>query len=173
MASASECTGKIDEFLAEECAAGRIMGPFSRDLVPMVHVSRLRAVPKSTPGRYRLIVDLSHPEGHRVNDGIPKAHCSLTYVSVEQAAQSVLKLGRGALLAKVDIWNAYKNVPVHPDDRWLLGISWRGGTYSLTPFSPLARDLPPRFSIASPMLWNGWLGRTGSSTFSTISMISW
>ena len=95
MPSASLCEGKIDEFLATECAAGRILGPFERELVPMVHVSRLGAVPKSTPGKYRLIVDLSHPENQSVNDGISESRCSLSYVSVEEAAQTVLELGRG------------------------------------------------------------------------------
>ena len=127
MPSASQCEGKINEFLATECAAGRMLGPFDRAMVPSVHISRLGAVPKSTPGKYRLIVDLSHPEGHSPNEGISEALCSLSYVSVEDAAQSVLKLGQGTLMAKMDIRNAYRNIPVHPDDRWLLGMSWQGG----------------------------------------------
>ena len=76
MPSASLCEEKMDEFLATECAAGRILGPFERELVPMVHVSRLGAVPKSTPGKYRFIVDLSHPEDQSVNDGISESRCS-------------------------------------------------------------------------------------------------
>ena len=95
----------------------------------MVHINRMGAVPKSTPGKYRLIVDLSHPEGQSVNDGISDALCSLTYVSVDTAAQAALQTGRGTLMAKVDIRNAYRNIPVHPDDRWLLGMSWQGGIY--------------------------------------------
>ena len=74
----------------------------------MVQVNRMGAVPKSTPGKYRLIVDLSYPEGQSVNSRISEAQCSLSYVSVEGAAQTVLRLGRGALLAKVDIRNAYR-----------------------------------------------------------------
>ena len=89
----------------------------------MVHLNRLGAVPKGTPGKCRLIVDLSYPCGRSVNDGIAGSMCSLSYVSVESAAQAVLLLGRGALLAKMDIRDAYRSVPVHPDDRWLLGMS--------------------------------------------------
>ena len=82
MLSASQCQGKISEFLATECAAGRVLGPFSRDLVPMVQVNRMGAVPKSTPGKYRLIVDLSYPEGQSVNSRIsesqrPSARCRM------------------------------------------------------------------------------------------------
>ena len=32
-----------------------------------------------------------------------------------------MQLGKGALMAK---FATYRNVPVHPDDRWLLGIVW-------------------------------------------------
>ena len=37
------------------------------------------------------------------------------------------QLGRGALLAKMDIQQAYRMVPVHPDNRALLGMRWEGG----------------------------------------------
>ena len=95
MPSASHCVCKIDEFFATECAAGRILGPFDHSLLPMLHVNRLGAVPISTPGRYRLIIDLSFPEGHSPNNGISEALCSLSYTSVEDAAQSVLRLAGG------------------------------------------------------------------------------
>ena len=88
----------------------------------MIHTSRLGADPKSTPGKYRLIVDFLYCEGQSVNDGIDEGLCSLSYVSVEEAAQMVLRLGWGTLLAKVDIRNAYRNLSVHPDDGWLLGM---------------------------------------------------
>ena len=57
-----------------------------------------------------------------MNTGIAEGMCSLKYISVEDTVQAVLKLGRGARLAKVDIRNAYRNIPVHPDDCWLLGV---------------------------------------------------
>ena len=39
-------------------------------------------------------------------------------------------------MAKVDIENNYRLVPVHPDYRHLLGMSWRNATYvdSALPF---------------------------------------
>jgi hypothetical protein len=39
-------------------------------------------------------------------------------------ARVVVRLGRGALMAKFDLKSAYRNIPVHPDDRWLLGMVW-------------------------------------------------
>ena len=38
--------------------------------------------------------------------------CSLKYVSVEEAVEAVLRFGRGAMLAKVDIRDEYRNIPV-------------------------------------------------------------
>ena len=55
--------------------------------------------------------------------------CSLTYESVDEAARHVIQLGWGALLAKVDIKAAYRLVPVHLEDRWLLGMQFEGATY--------------------------------------------
>ena len=37
----------------------------------------------------------------------------------------VLKHGPGALMAKFDVEAAYRNIAVHPDDRYLLGMKWR------------------------------------------------
>ena len=42
----------------------------------------------------------------------------------------MLQLGKGALLAKLDIQHAYRIVPVHPDDRHLLGMSGRSKYFS-------------------------------------------
>lgn len=37
----------------------------------------------------------------------------------------LLTLGEGALMAKLDLKDAYCLVPVHPDDRPLLGMQWK------------------------------------------------
>lgn len=76
-----------------------------------------------------MIVDLSHPKGDSVNDWINPSLRSLTYTSVDKAADRILQLGRGALIAKSDIQSAYRIVPVHPEDRWLLGMEWRNNIY--------------------------------------------
>ena len=34
--------------------------------------------------------------------------------------------GSGALMAKFDVEAAYRNIAVHPDDRFLFGMKWRG-----------------------------------------------
>ena len=72
---------------------------------------------------------MSHPEGASINDGIPPERCSLRYPTVDDAVQLIQGLGRGTQLAKWDIKNAYRMVPVHPADRELLGMSWKGQTF--------------------------------------------
>ena len=36
---------------------------------------------------------------------------------------------RSALLAKSDLSNTYRMIPVHPDDQPLLGVAWQGRVY--------------------------------------------
>ena len=67
-------------------------------------------------------MDLSSPDNASVNDFIDPVLCSLSYSSVEDAAAFILRAGHGALLAKLDIKAAYRNVPVHPNNWHLLGV---------------------------------------------------
>ena len=85
--------------------------------------------PKGTTGKWRLIVDMSAPEGASIKYGISESVCSLTYPGLEDAIHNITCLGQGALLAKVDIKSAYRNVPIHPEDRWLMGMCWEGALY--------------------------------------------
>ena len=64
--------------------------------IPGLHLNRIGVVPKGhTPGRWRLITDLSHPEGGSVNES---EWCSLRYTTVEEVATAAQRLGTGALL---------------------------------------------------------------------------
>lgn len=154
LASAFEKPQVIREYLAKECAEGRIMGPFTSTELPQLHISRFGVVPKSTQGKWRLILDLSSPDGHSVNDGISEALCSLSYVSVDDAVEMVLKKGQGACLAKLDIRNAYRVLPVHPDDRWLLGMRWEDALYVDTALPFGLRSAPKIFTgVADAVEW--------------------
>ena len=80
-----------------------------------MQVSGLGTVPKST-GKLRLIHDLSSPDGSNVNDRIPQGAYSLQYESVDTPISSIMRLGRGSYLTKVDIRNAFRLCPVTPAD---------------------------------------------------------
>ena len=76
-------TQVVRDYLAEECSEGRILGPLNPASFPFVHTSCFGVIPKSTPGKWRLMVDLSLPAGQSVNDGIQESRCSLLYVGVD------------------------------------------------------------------------------------------
>ena len=59
-----------------------------------------------------------------MNDGIPSEPCSLKYASVDDAVSIVKALGKGSLLVKIDLKDAYCMISVHPDDYHLLGVTW-------------------------------------------------
>ena len=80
MRSALENPYPVDEYLAEELQAGRIVGPLNPNQLVGAQVSRFGVIPKTgQPNKWRLIVDLSSPREHSVNDGIVKNLCSLKY----------------------------------------------------------------------------------------------
>lgn len=144
----------INEYLAEECSQGRVLGPLPMESFRGVHVSRFGLVPKKTPGAWRLIVDLSSPEGFSVNDGIEDHLCTLRYMSVENALDIARQLGRGCLLAKMDVKKAYRMIPIHPDDRPLLGMQWQDQLYldAALPFG--LRSAPKIFTaVADAAEW--------------------
>ena len=114
MLSAREHPEVISDCLARECSEGRVLGPLDPSLPLYVHTSGFGVIPKHSLGRWRLIVDMSAPGGVNVNDGIDKSSC---YVGIKDAIKGIVSYGVGALLAKINVKNAYRNIPIHPDDR--------------------------------------------------------
>ena len=92
-------------------------GPLKPSNLPAIHYSRFGVIPKNNQSnKWRLIVDLSHPKNHRINDGIPKDLCSIKYITIEDAINDIITLGKGTMLAKVDIKSAFWLLPVHLAD---------------------------------------------------------
>ena len=155
MQSADNNPQVVRDYLDAELRRGVLQGPFLREEVPEVHLNRFGVIPKSSqPGKWRLIVDLSHPDGRSVNDGISPELCSLQYVRVDDVAKQLLELGPGALMAKMDIKSAYRIVPVHPQDRFLLGMQWEDRVYvdAALPFG--LRSAPKIFNaLADALEW--------------------
>ena len=74
-------------------------------------------------------MDPSSPGGASVNDGIDPHKFTLHYITVDQVIRMVSHLDRGALMAKFDLEAAYRNIPINPADRFLLGMKWRDSYY--------------------------------------------
>lgn len=113
-----------------------MVGPFESPPLPNLQVSSFGVISKQgQPGKWRLIVDLSSPEGSSVNDGIDPDDFTLHYITVDHIIRLVSQFERGALMAKFDVESASRNVPVNPSDCYLLGMKWRNQYYLALPFS--------------------------------------
>ena len=120
----------VEDYLTKEMEWGQVIGPLELDALPKAHVSHFGVIPKShRPGEWRLIVDLSHPVGVSINDGIESELCTVKYMSVDEAVKRIRTHGQGTLMAKLDVESAYRIIPVHPTDRLLLGMVWKDKLY--------------------------------------------
>ena len=69
-----------------------------------------------------MILDLSSPDGHTVNDGIRKGLFKVQYMKMDDIIDEIMSLCQGTLLAKFDAESAYRIIPIHLNDRYLLGM---------------------------------------------------
>ena len=116
------------------------------------HLSSLELIPKKNkPGKWLMIIDLSSPQGSNINNGISMNIASLQYASIDHLAALVVTEGKGSFLVKVDIQEAYRMVPVHPEDQ---GVKWNGAVFTdkVFPFGLLSA--PKIFSaVPNVFLW--------------------
>ena len=105
-------------------------GPFLRPPIEPLHRSPSGTVPKKD-GSWDLIFDLPSPRDvsklcDSVNKYISKEEFSVILSKFDDALNLVRKLGKGALMAKLDIRHAFRIIPVIPQDWDLLGTFWKG-----------------------------------------------
>ena len=112
-----------------EVALDRIAGPFPSPPLKNFKCSPLALREKSTPGSYRLLHNLSFPyNSDSVNGNIPEENSKLQYASISDAIGIINNYGR-CFLAKSDIAEAYRLVPVHPSCYNLLGFKINDNFY--------------------------------------------
>ena len=152
--SALEHPSRVEKYLHEEIEASRVIKLHPSDSKDLsIQCSPFGVIPKKNrPNKWRLIVDLSSLQGHSINDGISKELSTLSYVSVDSVVAGILQRGKGTLMAKMDICRAYRNIPVHPSDRVLLGMQWNGDTYIDTTLPFGLRSAPLIFSAIADAL---------------------
>jgi len=90
--------------------------------------------------------------GKSINNKIWTDWSSLLYTSVDHLAALIVAEGRGAYLVKVDIKEAYRMVPIHPEDQHLLAVKWRGMVFidKHLPFG--LRSAPKIFTTVADVL---------------------
>ena len=142
----------VGSYLDKEMSRGRICGPFPDPPYPVFRCNPIGIVPKKASGKFRTIVKLSAPKGISVNDFISKEDFSLSYVTIDKAIDFILELGKGCFLSKVDIVDAFRILPVSPEQWHLLGISWDNLFYVDTRFTMGSRSSPYIFDSLSVAL---------------------
>ena len=124
----------IDSFIETELSHEATAGPFQHDPIPLtLQTSPLQTVDKDQTKR-RVVLDLSFPHGHSVNDGIPKdtfldVPFHLTLPRSADFVNLILSKGTGCFLYKKDLKRAYRQIPVDPKDYRFLGYKWRDNFY--------------------------------------------
>ena len=89
------------------------------------HTSPLNIREKKTPGRYRLIHDLSFPyNDNSINHNIPDNSKKVKYATVNDAIELLLAQPHGAFSCKTDIADAFRLTPISPNDYSKLGMTF-------------------------------------------------
>jgi hypothetical protein len=91
--------------------------------------SPLGFVPKGDGG-LRRIHHLSFPRKASVNHYIDEASSTLVYTSLYKVTNHVIAAGKHCIIMKRDIKDAFRNIPVAYQDRWLLGFCWKDVFYT-------------------------------------------
>ena len=79
-------------------------------------------------------MDLSWPHGASVNSAIPDnilddKECTLKYLTLDTIVDAIATVGSDALIYKVDLKRAYRNLRSDPRDFSMLGLSRQGKRY--------------------------------------------
>ena len=129
--------------------------------------SALYYVPKSDGG-WRRLHNLSSPQGRSVNDQINIQFGHMSFSSIEGVLHYVLLVGKGAIIIKRDMLDAFRNIPVCTDHHKLFGFSCdhliyeenclsfglRTAPFSFQPFIPAwtLGQRPGQYSIRAHVL---------------------
>ena len=122
----------VDDKLSQEAEKGRIAGPFSEAPFKNFKASPLALRPKPESGKFRLLHNLSYPyDLNSVNANIPKEATHVQYSSIKDAIYRIQELGAKSYLAKADIADAFRLIPLHPSQYHLTGFYWKGYWYDM------------------------------------------
>lgn len=119
----------VDEKLNKELEKGRAGGPFDQKPFSekIFKCSPLAIREKSKKGTYRLLHNLSFPYNEAsVNFNISKEDATVQYSGVSDAIEIIQNLGKGCYMAKCDISEAFRLLPLNPKIYHLFGFKWRG-----------------------------------------------
>jgi hypothetical protein len=153
LSSALEQPEFMDEAVSSLCAKSQVHGPFNAPPLSPFCCSPLGSVTrKRNPNKRRLINHLSWPRGLSVNDGIPDSEAFISYDMFERAVEDLIRSGPGSLMAKLDLKEAFRHVPIRPKDWHHMGFSWRRQFYYCIVLTFGLRSAPYIFNLFSEAL---------------------
>jgi hypothetical protein len=115
--------------LDKEISKHRIAGPFDSAPLSNMIISPIGLVPKKTSGEYRLIHDLSFPKGNSVNSHINPEDTCVEYELLDNCIEIIQSIGHGCLIAKTDLMDAFRIIPLSLASYRLLGFKWHDKYY--------------------------------------------
>lgn len=127
---ATEYSEDIHKYIQKESRYGAIIGPFKNNpFKEKIVISPLNSVPKKDTSERRIIMDLSFPKGHSVNDFIDKdkyleEECKVIFPKVDDFVELIKSKGQGCLLYKRDLKRAYRQISIDPKDLHLVSFIW-------------------------------------------------
>ena len=126
--SATSNKESVFDLIQSEVDKGYIYGPFKEIPYANYRINPIGIAEGKYSKKKRLIVDLSAPhedvENPSLNELIDKDQYSLNYVSIDDAIKIIKHLGKGAMLIKTDITDAFKTLPLSPEMWPFHGIKW-------------------------------------------------
>jgi hypothetical protein len=143
----------VTEAIQQEVRNGYLLGPLESLPYEQYRVSPIGVAQSKYSLKKRLILDLSSPHDENgvdsVNSLIDKDEFSLKYVTIDDAINVIRRLGRGSLLTKVDIKDAFRILPIHPHHRPYHCIKWEHKYYVYARLAFGSRSSPKIFTELS------------------------
>jgi hypothetical protein len=136
----------LSSFIQNELTSGRILELSSPDGI-LFHPLGLR--PKSTG--YRVIMDISR---NRLNECMSPP--SFTLQVLQKVFKLLRHLGPNCWIAKVDAKSAFRQLAIHPEDRWLFGFSHENRWF--------VELVMPMGARSSPTIWSSIFDAVGDIT---------
>ena len=116
---------KVTDSIADWVTKGFVAGPFVTPPTENFRVNSILAVPQ--PGKLRICLNVSLPENNSLNSNIDKRKLErVTMSSAKLFSYSIIEAGKDCLMWKFDFEDAYKNIPIPPEEYYCQGFSWLG-----------------------------------------------
>ena len=115
----------LTDTIAEWVKIGFVAGPFIQPPFRHFRVNSLMMVPQKD--KVRPVLNVSSPKGFSLNDNVNEnGPEKVRMSSAQKFGYSILRSGKGSIMSKFDMCNAYKNIPCKMKDLWLQGFRWCG-----------------------------------------------